>query len=261
MSGTELSVIVPAYNEADRLPEFLDQLVQRAPAVGAPAVELLVVDDGSAPEHAQAMRLAVERAAADLGARPGGHRLSLLTLPRNGGKGGAIRAGWAACASEASWLGFLDADGAVSAREFWRLARMLREVEADVLAGSRIPLAGRDVARAPSRRMLGRTFRSVVEQFFRVGFYDTQCGVKFFSAGLLRPLLPELREDRWLLDVELLAALKNRGARFHEEPINWVDPGGSKVRFWPDSVQVLLGLWRLRQRMAGAARDQALRAA
>jgi glycosyltransferase involved in cell wall biosynthesis len=259
----ELSVMIPAYNEADRLPRFLDQLVQHAPATGTPVVELLVVDDGSAPEHAEAMRLAVDRAAADLAARPGGHRLALLTLPHNGGKGGAIRAGWAACASEAPWLGFLDADGAISAREFWRLAHMLGEVaaEADVLAGSRIPLAGRDVARAPSRRMLGRTFRSVVEQFFRVGFYDTQCGVKFFRADLLRPLLPGLREERWLLDVELLAALKQHGARFHEEPINWADPGGSKVKFWPDSVQVLLGLWKLRQRMAGAARNQALRAA
>jgi glycosyltransferase involved in cell wall biosynthesis len=249
-----LSVTIPAFNEADRLPRFLEQLVQGAPVSGTPRTELLVVDDGSTPEQSEAMRLAVERAASALASVSAGHSLRLHALPRNEGKGRAIRAGWAAGAPGAQWLGFLDADGAVNARDFWRLTGMLEELEADVLAGSRIPLAGRAVARSPGRRLLARTYRGLVERIFRVGFYDTQCGVKFFRANMLRPIIPELREDRWLLDVELLAAMKQRGARFREEPIDWFESGGSKVRIWADSFQVVLGLWRLRQRFSAASR-------
>jgi dolichyl-phosphate beta-glucosyltransferase len=80
-------------------------------------------------------------------------------------------------------------------------------------------------------------------------FYDTQCGVKFFRAERLRAVLPALREERWLLDVELLAVLEREGARLLEEPIDWADPGGSKVRFGIDPIRMFIGLLRLHRRL------------
>src|SRR6185369_3630631 len=80
-------------------------------------------------------------------------------------------------------------------------------------------------------------------------FYDTQCGVKFFHASLLRPLLPVLQEERWLLDVELLALMKRHNARAVEVPIDWVDIGGSKIVPGMDALRMLWGLTRLKKRL------------
>jgi dolichyl-phosphate beta-glucosyltransferase len=66
---------------------------------------------------------------------------------------------------------------------------------------------------------------------------------------LLRPLLPSLLENRWLLDLEVLALLKRTGARFREEPINWSDPGGSKVVPGLDALRMAAGLWHLHRRL------------
>jgi glycosyltransferase involved in cell wall biosynthesis len=255
VSKIELVVSIPALNEADRLPPFLDALVEGARTVHSPGTELIVVDDGSSADQTRRMRSAVESAARKLAAVNQKHRLSYLVLPRNGGKGQAIRAGWAPAAVPARWLGFVDADGAVSGNEFWRLARMLTETDHDVLAGSRVPIAGRFVHRNRLRSLLAATFRRMVGWLFGMRFYDTQCGVKFFRADILRPLLPELHERSWLLDIELLATLNMRGARLFEEPIQWSDPGGSKLRPLRDSIRMFLGLLRLRRRMAQLARQ------
>jgi hypothetical protein len=138
----------------------------------------------------------------------------------------------------------------VAAREAWRLVRLLeRDEGADAIAGARVLMAGRAIDRSLFRHLQGRIFATLTERAFRFGFYDTQCGVKLFRASLLRPLLPRLREDRWLLDIEVLALLKRAGARFREEPIDWSDPGGSKVVPGLDAVKMAVGLWRMRRRL------------
>lgn len=253
MGKIDLVVSIPALNEADRLPPFLDSLVDGARLVASPGAELVIVDDGSGADQSRGMRAAVTAAAQRLAAVSPHHRLSYLALPRNGGKGQAIRAGWSHAGDRATWLGFVDADGAISGPEFWRLAGMLAKSDHDVVAGSRLPIAGRFVQRSRLRRLLASTFRRMVGCLFGMPFYDTQCGVKFFRADVVRPILPELRERGWLLDIELLAMLTLRGARLFEEPINWSDPGGSKLRPLRDSARMFLGLWRLRRRIAQLA--------
>jgi hypothetical protein len=67
-------------------------------------------------------------------------------------------------------------------------------------------------------------------------------------ADRLRPLLPVLGEDRWMLDVDILALLHARGARFVEVPIDWADLGTSEVRFGTDALRMLCALRRIRAR-------------
>jgi dolichyl-phosphate beta-glucosyltransferase len=180
------------------------------------------------------------------------HTVRLVVQPANGGKGAAIRRGWAEARSDARWLGFLDADGAVSAGEFWRLAAMLDGERAfDVLCGARILMAGRRIVRSLFRHLQGRVFATLTERAFRLGFYDTQCGLKFARAELLRPLAADLRERGWLLDVEMLVLLQRAGARCVEEPIDWADVGASKVRFGVDAARMALGLWEMQRRLEG----------
>ncbi|HEX2687357.1 MAG TPA: glycosyltransferase [Kofleriaceae bacterium] len=250
MSTFTVSVILPAYNEGERFPPYLGQLVQEAIAHPSPAVELIVSDDGSTPEHAERLRACVAVAQASLARARSLHRVAYVAAKRNGGKGSAIRLGWSRVSPEATWLAFLDADGSVGAKEFFRLAGLVAaSSDVDVVSGSRILMAGRRVTRSRFRHLQGRLFAALTDLQFQLRFYDTQCGVKFFRASLLRPLLPALREQRWLLDVELLALMKRRNARALEVPIDWAEVGGSKLTPGLDALRMLRDLTRLKKRL------------
>ncbi|MDY7233148.1 glycosyltransferase [Hyalangium rubrum] len=245
-----ISVAVPAFNEGARLPLLVDQFVSEGQGIQSPAVELVISDDGSRAQDAQRYEEIIEAGQERLTAAGAPHKLRCIHAPQNQGKGSAIRRAWSNAAAEARWLAFLDADGAVSGREFWRLAGLLTdEVPFDVLAASRVKMAGRSIDRKLFRHLQGRVFATLTEQLFGLGFYDTQCGLKFLRSELLRPVLERLVEDRWLLDVELLVLLRRQGARFHEEPVDWHEPGGSKVRFGVDPLRMLAGLVQMKSRL------------
>lgn len=248
-----LSLVIPAYRESRRLPALVSRWAELALAAGEHAVELIVVDDGSPPAEVEAERAAVAQAARRFAEAGVSHRARFDAAGRNQGKGAAVRRGWSLAHPGARWLGFVDADGAVSADETWRLTRALAaDPPVDVLAATRIRMAGRVIERSLVRHLQGRVFATIVEQLYRLGFYDTQCGAKFFRGSSLRPILPLLEEDRWLLDVEVLAILAHGGARMVEQPIDWCDPGGSKVVPLLDPLRMGLRLWTMRRRLTRA---------
>lgn len=250
MTAPTVSVVIPAYNEGARLPAFLEQLTECCLAHPTPVMEFIVSDDGSAPEHVEQERAGLERARERLAQAGTLHRFRFRQAERNGGKGTAIRAGWSEADPEAEWLAFLDADGAVSALEFQRLAQLATTTpRVDVVVGTRVRMAGRRVERSLFRHLQGRVFATLTDLNFHLGFYDTQCGAKLFRASLLRPLLSGLQEERWLLDVELLVRMREQGARALEVPIDWTDAGDSKVRFGVDAARMFWGLRQLRRRL------------
>jgi glycosyltransferase involved in cell wall biosynthesis len=244
-----LSIVIPAYNEGARLPKYLDAL--RAAALEAPelSVEFIVSDDGSAASHAALEREAVDAAQAAMRQAGLAHAFRFLAAERNGGKGEAVRRGWASAAPEATWLGFLDADGAISAGEFFRVTRQLSTLRAELVAASRIKMAGHHIERSYFRHLQGRVFATFVARCFELDFYDTQCGFKWLKAERLRPLIPELSERGFLIDLELIVKMRGAGARCVEVPIDWVDVAGSRVRFGIDPLKMFVGAWRLRERL------------
>jgi dolichyl-phosphate beta-glucosyltransferase len=249
-TGADLSVVIPAYNEGDRLPRFLADWADAAAGRTSLSVTAIVVDDGSAAEHEARYRDGVRSACERLAQSGSPHRIRYERAPANRGKGAAIRWGWSLSDAGARWLSFIDGDGAVPAREFWRLADLLTGTpEFDVLCGSRVKMAGRSVERSLFRHLQGRTFATLVEECFHLGFYDTQCGMKFFRASRLRPILGRLQEDRWLLDIEILARMQAAGARAVEEPIDCHERGGSALVFGLDPVRMVIGLVGLRSRL------------
>ncbi len=249
-TALRVSVVMPAYDEGARLPALAAAIVERLEAVADAAVEVIVVDDGSAADESARMGAAVAHAAAALHARDRAHAFRFVRAPRNEGKGSAIRLGWRHADPAADWLGWMDADGAVSAAELVRAIGLLRTQDgADVVAGSRVKMAGRTVRRRVFRHVQGRVFAALTEAWLRLGVYDTQCGLKLVRASALRPLLPLLREDGWMLDVEVLAHVKASGARIVELPIDWVDGGPTKVRFGIDPLRMLWALVRIRARV------------
>jgi dolichyl-phosphate beta-glucosyltransferase len=246
-----IRLVIPVHDEGPYLAAFLGELVEAAPGTGAPPTHLVVVDDGSEPVAAREQAESVAAAARHLAAAGSPHAVELGTGPGNQGKGAAIRLGWGA-GDGAGWLGFVDGDGAVPAPEVWRLAAMLGGAPAfDVLVGARRSGAGREVRRKPFRDLQGRAFAAAVEAILGLGLHDPQCGLKLFRADLLAPLLPSLRERRWLLDLELLLALARGGARVAEEPIDWHERGRSRVVAGVDPLRMLAGLLLLRARLGG----------
>jgi glycosyltransferase involved in cell wall biosynthesis len=257
MTDVYLTTVMPAYNEGDRLTGFLGDWAKEACRHRNPIATAVVVDDGSGPEEEARQRAAMNAAVAVLRAANAPHRIIYLRATRNQGKGASIRWGWSQSESPADWMSFIDSDGAVPAREYWRVAATLPSIAADVVCGSRILMAGRSVKRSLFRHLQGRTFATAVESLFHLGFYDTQCGMKFFRASLVKPLLPALQEDRWLLDIELLALLARHDARFLEVPIDCHERGGSSLVFGLDPIRMAFRLVRLHRRLRLPAEKQA----
>jgi len=251
-----IATVFPTYNEGERLAAFLGDWAAVGAAHRAVAATAIVVDDGSTPENADAHAAVVARVARDLETSNSPHRVEYVRADRNRGKGAAIRLGWSRAAADAAWLTFIDSDGAIPAREYWRVADMLPSVDADIVCACRVRMAGRTIDRSLFRHFQGRLFATFAEELFHLGFYDTQTGMKAFRGPLLRPLLPELREDRWLLDVEVLVRMVRAGARPIEVPVDCFMRGGTSLVLGVDPLRMAVQMLKLRSRLrsAGAPR-------
>ena len=216
MTATRWSVVIPAFNEARRLPPYLDDVVAFFEGRGEP-YEVIVVDDGSTDDtHA-----VVEARVRDVGS------VRLLRLPRNSGKVMAVRAGM--LAARGAYRLFTDADGATPIGEVKRLEPALL-AGADVVIGSRVLVdASVSVTALPHRVAAGRVFNWFVARLGLRAVADSQCGFKAFTAAAAERLFGGLRTRGFGFDVELLLAAQAAGCRIVEVPVNWADQPGSKV--------------------------------
>jgi dolichyl-phosphate beta-glucosyltransferase len=234
-----LSVVVPAFNEALRLPAYLDEIVGFLEGRGEP-YEVIVVDDGSTDGTGAVVR--------ELAARQPSVRL--VSLEHNQGKGAAVRAGMLMARGAARL--FTDADGATPIAELKRLEPALAS-GADVVIGSRALVDPAVAVRTrPHRVVAGRIFHWLVAHLGVRGVRDSQCGFKLFTAHAAETLFGALRTTGFAFDVELLLRARAAGFRIVEVAVNWADQAGSKVgvlRSGPGMLgQVLRARWRLSRR-------------
>jgi len=234
-SDLRLSVVIPAFNEEQRLPRTLDS-VEHYLAARDYASEIVVVDDGSSDGTARLVR---ERA-------PGAVPLRVLSHPdgANHGKGAAVRLGFAAGRGE--YRLFMDADNSTTIDQIERFWPHFAEGY-DVVIGSRgAPGAEVVVRQRLIRDLGGKLGNRVIQLLAARGIRDTQAGFKMFRGTCIDDLLPLLRIDRWGFDVELIVAARRRGYRVVEVPIRWVNSPGSKVPAGA-YLQVLAEVWRVRR--------------
>ena len=216
MTATHWSVVIPAFNEARRLPSYLDDVVSFFEGRGEP-YEVIVVDDGSIDDTPALVEARVRELAS----------VRLLRLPVNAGKGAAVRAGM--LAARGVYRLFTDADGATPIAEVKRLEPALL-AGADVVIGSRVLVdPSVSVAALPHRVAAGRVFNWLVARLGLRSVADSQCGFKVFSAAAAERLFVGLRTRGFGFDVELLLAAQAAGYRVVEIPVNWADQPGSKV--------------------------------
>jgi dolichyl-phosphate beta-glucosyltransferase len=247
------SLVIPAYNEAERIGDSLRAIVQYADGVGAPALgsglEVIVVDDGSIDETA-ATAERVLRGAASVQAR-------VLRYARNRGKGYAVRHGL--LAARAPIALFTDADLSTPIEEMPKLVGDIARGDADLTFGSRAldrTLIG--VRQSAYRELGGRAFNLVLRLATGLPFWDTQCGFKAFRMSVCRPLVEAGTIDGFGFDIELLYEAYRAGLRMREIPVRWDHRDGSKVSFLRDGTRMLGDIATVRMRGTGGAYDRGI---
>ena len=236
----ELSVVIPALNEAGRLPPTLDRIgaYLSAHPDWLPA-EIIVVDDGSSDGTA------AEAAAVDL---PSGIDLRVAKHPTNRGKGAAVRTGFGLTTGH--WVLLSDADLSSPIEELPVLARAAsRDC---VVVGSRAVERRLVEVRQPRHRdLMGRTFNLMLRMLQLTKIRDTQCGFKLFPGDLARALATVQRLDGFAFDVELLLLADHWGYGSKEIGVRWHHVEASRVMAVRHSTEMfgaMLRLWWWRVR-------------
>jgi dolichyl-phosphate beta-glucosyltransferase len=243
-----LTIVLPAFNEAERIGpaldelfEFLDAAANVGPVAGLPEkVDVLVVDDGSRDGTG---RLVAERPEAQPRKASEPPRLRLVRA-KHGGKGAAVRTGM--LASDGDLVIFTDADMATPPDQLPKLVAAL--ATADVSLGSRIQPDGSDMraSQPPYRRFLGRVFHSLASLWVVGPVEDTQCGFKGFTREAAHDVFAEQRVTSIVFDVELIFIARKRGYRLAVVPIKWNDRRGSRMQPSPGlALQVAWDLLRI----------------
>jgi dolichyl-phosphate beta-glucosyltransferase len=227
-----VSIVVPAYNEQERIQGSLTDLVDW---IGPGRdVEVIVVDDGSTDATAPIAR---ER---------------LATLPSatvveepHRGKGAAVRRGVAA-ASRDNVL-FMDADlateldaipVAVDLLEHHHVVVGSRRLQPEWVQGMTVP-----------RRFMNAAFHSMVRSVTGVAVTDSQCGFKAFRTDVARYLFPQVETDGFAFDVEVLALASDLGYAIGEQPVRWSAKTGGTVRPVRDAITMTADLLRIGRRL------------
>ena len=233
-SPVEVSVVLPAYNEARRILSSLEQVDDHFRKRGF-SYEIVVVDDGSTDDT----RAVVEEAQAKYSS------LRFMTNDRNRGKGFSVRHG--VMEARGQFVLFSDADLSAPIEESDKLLNPLREERLELTLGSRSldrRLIG--IHQPWMREQSGRIFNLCVRWILGLNFADTQCGFKAFRRESLVPVFQRMRVMGFGFDPEMLFVAKAYGLRMREIPVRWNHAAGSKVSFVSDAILMFFDLIRIR---------------
>jgi glycosyltransferase involved in cell wall biosynthesis len=228
----EFSIVVPAYNEEERLPRTLESIRDYV-RQGHPASEVIVVDDGSTDHTTEVVRAWQKELPT----------LRLIANDGNCGKGWSVRTGMLAAHGEIAL--FTDADLSAPIEEAEKLLRALNS--ADVAIGSRaLDRRMIQVHQSPARELAGILFNRVVRLATGLPFEDTQCGFKAFRMNRARIIFEQQTIGDFGFDPEILFLAQRHGLRIAEIPVLWAHDPRTKVHVIRDSALMFADLWRIR---------------
>jgi dolichyl-phosphate beta-glucosyltransferase len=233
--STQLSIVIPCYNEEQRLPRTIEQIERYLEGKGLP-YELILVDDGSTDGTRRIMDAAAER----------NRSVRLEALPHNRGKGRALAEGVAA--ARGTEILVTDADLSTPIDE-------LDKLRAELLKGSGVAIASRalrgsrvEVSQPIYRVVMGKAFNLLVQAVLLPGIWDTQCGFKLFRADIAHEVFAELTTDGFGYDPEVLYRAKKRGVKITEVPVVWRNSAPTKVSPIKSSFDMFRHVLRIRFR-------------
>lgn len=228
-----ISIIIPAYNEALRLPERLETLASTLPS--SFQVEIIVVDDGSTDTTAAVTRRIAETFP----------QISCISYERNQGKGKAVRTGMLAARGE--YLVFSDADNTFTPQHIESLIAKLK-VGNSIAIACRPSINGQRIeGETWQRRLMGKCFNRVVQAVLLPGIKDSQCGLKGFHYQAAREIFCRQRLNGFAFDVEVLTLARALGYEIAELEVKAIDCTGSRVNPLLAPAQMLIDLFRVRR--------------
>lgn len=225
----DLALVIPAYNEQNRLPRTLDRLAEMADGEGL-RVDVLVVDDGSEDETAARL---LERPESS----PSGNLSLALIHIKHRGKGAAVRAGMQRVS--APIVGYCDADLSAGPDAIMKVFAHMRQ-GSDMAMGSRgLPDSVLDIRQPFYRERAGKLFNFVLRKLAGIPHRDTQCGLKLFRQDVAKQIFVRQRIDGFAFDVEVIALALSLGFTVDEVPIHWSHAEASRVSIVCDPLRML----------------------
>ena len=230
-----LSVIIPCYNESDRLKLCTEDIIKSIPSIDITLkeIEFIFINDGSKDDTLKKMN--------EIKAKYPDWNVVILNLPKNKGKGYGVRHGM--FHARGKYCMYMDSDAAAS----FSSLKILWDTKHDVLIGSRAHLMNESrVKRSYFRTVLMYCFHLFVYVFGVKSIKDTQCGFKIFKRKAAQLIFKNARIDRFLFDVELILIAEFFGLKIKEVGIPWNEVDGSKVNVVLDSINMAYDLIILR---------------
>jgi glycosyltransferase involved in cell wall biosynthesis len=226
MQFPKYSIVIPAYNERDRIPATLRSVVECIRAHNWPA-EVVVVNDGSRDDTARVVREFALKAP----------EVRLIENPHNCGKGYSVRTG--ILHSLGDIVMFTDADLSSPIEEAEGLFSAIG-MGADIAIGSRWLADSRQTRRQPLfRQFFGRCFNALTRRVMRLPFADTQCGFKAFTRAAAQTVFQLQTIERWGFDPEILFIALRRGYHVQEVPVGWAHDARTRISYLRDGLQML----------------------
>jgi dolichyl-phosphate beta-glucosyltransferase len=239
MPAPYYSIVVPAYNEAERIGSSLERMLAYI-AEARWSTEIIVVNDGSRDNTAAVVAEYARR----------NPIIRLVENPGNRGKGYSVRNGLMNASGQI--LLFTDADLSSPIEEAEKLFSIIENGEADVAIGSRYLRRGLQSRPQPFyRRMLGRAFNLALRAILGLSYVDSQCGFKAFNRKAVTAIFPNMKIERWGFDPEILFLAKRYGLRVAEVAISWAHDHRSKIKPVRDGAHMLGELLRIRMNSMG----------
>jgi len=229
-----LSIVIPAYNEAERLGPTLDRVLSFIVEHPREA-EIVVVNDGSGDGTAEIV--------CDYAQKSSGI-VRLVENPGNHGKGYSVRNG--VLNSNGDIILFTDADLSAPIAEAEKLITAVGH-GADIAIGSRWARSELQTHRQSlTRQAMGRVFNGLLRVLLRLDFKDTQCGFKAFRRQAARALFPLQRIERWGFDPEILFLARKMGFLVEEVPVRWGHDTRTRINPMMDGSRMLAEMVRIR---------------
>jgi glycosyltransferase involved in cell wall biosynthesis len=243
---SRVDLVIPVLNEAHVLERSVNEVRAFLATVPHYDWRIVIVDNGSTDGTDAVARRLVASCPAEV---------QFMQLPQRG-RGRALRQAWSA--SDADVLCYTDVDLSTELAALPKLVSAILERGCGVATGSRL-MRGSRTKRSVKREIISRCYNLLVKGMLRVSFSDAQCGFKAVSREVVTEIVPEVRDQSWFFDTELMVLAEKRGYRIEDVPVRWIEDDDSRVKIfrtaWDDVKGLMRVRWSLwRQSMAGEPR-------
>ncbi len=226
-----IDIVIPVYNEEQALPRNILILTDFLKSNVINPWQIIIADNSSTDSTRSVSEMLCERFAG----------VNYLYLPQKG-RGRALKAAWKE--STADIVSYMDVDLSTDLVHFPHLISSI-ESGSHIAIGSRLSKESR-VTRSFRREFISRTYNMMIKSMFFTGFPDAQCGFKAMTRESAITLIPQIKNNNWFFDTELLIIAAKNGFQISSQPVKWDDDPSSSVNITGTATEDIKGLLRLR---------------